>query len=161
MAKAACCPPPDVGAWIALMERARTPRQRVGAMDRTMIEVFNPASGQLVGRAAKYDATEMCEAIGAASAALPSWRRRLPRERGDILMEWRRLILANADALAALIRAEQGKPLGDAQAEILYGAEFIRWFAEEPSRAYGEVIPSHLPSCQLTVQRQPVRGVGL
>jgi succinate-semialdehyde dehydrogenase len=103
----------------------------------------------------------MLEAIAAAVEALPAWRARLPRERSDLLMEWRRLMLANADDLATLMTAEQGKPHADARAEILYGAEFVRWFAEEASRAYGEAIPSHLKGCKLTVQHEPVGVVGL
>jgi aspartate-semialdehyde dehydrogenase len=125
------------------------------------VDVLNPADGSLVGRAPRLGAPAALDAISAAQAAFPAWRALLPRQRGDILMQWRRLILEHTEGLAALMTAEQGKPLADARGEIAYGAEFVRWFAEEASRVYGEVIPSHLPDRKLFVQREPVGVVGL
>jgi aspartate-semialdehyde dehydrogenase len=160
LAAGAASLPADAEPWRALVEeRAYVAGRWVGADEA--VEVTDPAWGRLVGRAAKLPPARMREAIAAASDALPAWRSLLPRERGDLLMEWRRLMLERADDLAALMSAEQGKPHTDARGEILYGAEFVRWFAEEASRAYGEVIPSHLKGCKLTVQREPVGVVGL
>jgi succinate-semialdehyde dehydrogenase len=150
---------PDWRDWA--QTRALVAGRWVEAADGATIAVTDPACGRIVGRAPRLGPEAMREAIAGAATALPAWRARLPRERGDVLMEWRRLMLANADALAALLTAEQGKPLADARAEILYGAEFVRWFAEEASRAYGQVIPSHLKGCKLTVQREPVGVAGL
>jgi acyl-CoA reductase-like NAD-dependent aldehyde dehydrogenase len=124
-------------------------------------EVIDPATGSVVGSAPSLTAGQVQDAIEAARAALPAWRGLTPRGRGDILMEWRRLMIEQADELAAIITLEQGKPLADAKGEILYGAEFLRWFAEEASRGYGEVIPSHLPGRKLFVQREPIGVVGL
>ncbi len=115
----------------------------------------------MIGAVPRLTEADVARAIEAARAAFPAWRSRAPRERGDILMEWRRLALDNLEALAAIVTLEQGKPLADARAEIRYGAEFLRWFAEEASRTYGEVIPSHLPGHKLTVQREPVGVAGL
>lgn len=131
----------------------------VDAADR--IEVTNPADGRVLGTVPRLGAAEMRQAIGAARAALPGWRALLPRERGDLLMAWRALMLENRDSLAMLMTMEQGKPLGDARGEIEYGAEFLRWFAEEASRLYGEVIPSHLPGRRMYVSREPIGVVGL
>ncbi|MDR3513366.1 MAG: NAD-dependent succinate-semialdehyde dehydrogenase [Caulobacteraceae bacterium] len=134
---------------------------RWGASEHEPTEVLDPATGAVIGSVPSLEARHMRSAIAEAQAAFPAWRRLLPRQRGDLLMEWRRLILEASDDLAALMTAEQGKPLADARGEIEYGAEFIRWFAEEASRAYGEVIPSHLPGRRLFVQREPIGVVGL
>src|SRR3569833_47886 len=106
-------------------------------------------------------ADQMKRAIEAAKRAFPAWRALLPRQRGDLLMAWREAMLAEEDALAALMTLEQGKPLEDARGEIRYGAEFVRWFAEEASRIYGEVIPSHLPDRRMFVPRAPLGVVAL
>ena len=125
------------------------------------IPVLNPGSGDLIGQVPALTAAHVDSAIDAAAAALPSWAALLPRERGDILMRWHDLIQQNASALAELMTAEQGKPLEEARGEIAYGASFIRWFAEEASRVYGEVIPSHLPGRKMLVQKEPVGVVAL
>ena len=65
-------------------------------------------------------------------------------------------MLANADDLARLMTAEQGKPLAEARGEIAYAASFLLWFAEEARRVYGMVIPGNTPTRRLTVIRQPV-----
>ncbi len=104
---------------------------------------------------------DMQAAILEARTALPAWRGLLPRRRGDLLMAWCRLIEQNAETLAALMMLEQGKPVADARGEIAYGTDFIRWFAEEASRLYGEIIPSHLPNRKMLVQRAPIGVVGL
>lgn len=134
---------------------------RWGAAARAPLAVVDPAGGALIGAAPNLEARHMRAAIALAQAAAPAWRRRLPRQRADALMAWRALILAEAEVLARLMTLEQGKPLADARGEIEYGAEFIRWFAEEAGRLYGEVIPSHLPGRKLFVQREPVGVVGL
>jgi aspartate-semialdehyde dehydrogenase len=140
-------------------QRAFVAGEWVDAPERT--EVFDPATGLAIGAVPRLAEADVAHAIEAARTAFPAWRGRAPRERGDILMEWRRLTLENLEALAAIVTLEQGKPLADARGEIRYGAEFLRWFAEEASRSYGEVIPSHLPDRKLTVQREPVGVAGL
>jgi aspartate-semialdehyde dehydrogenase len=128
---------------------------------RPAIAVINPASGARIGEVPNLGAGEMRAAIEAARLALPAWRARLPRERGDLLMAWRALILENLEPLARRMTMEQGKPIADARGEIEYAAEFVRWYAEEASRLYGEVIPSHLPDRKMMVQREPIGVVGL
>jgi aspartate-semialdehyde dehydrogenase len=125
------------------------------------IEVANPADGQPIGSVPRLSADHMREAIAAAKASGPAWRSLLPRQRSDLLMAWRGLMLEHRDALAALMTVEQGKPFADSRGEIEYGAEFVRWFAEEASRVYGEVIPSHLPQRRMMVTREPLGVVGL
>lgn len=123
--------------------------------------VTNPATGETVGHVPMLCAAEVDEAIASARHALPEWSSRLPRERGDALERWHDLIVENADPLARLMVMEQGKPLADARGEVAYGASFIRWFAEEASRIYGEVIPSHLPDRKMLVQNEPLGVVAL
>jgi aspartate-semialdehyde dehydrogenase len=125
------------------------------------IEVSNPATGAVIGSVPRLERTRVREAIAAARDALPAWRSLLPRQRGDLLMAWREAILAHCEGLAALMTLEQGKPLADARGEIEYGAEFIRWFAEEASRTYGETIPAHLPARKMFVQVEPLGVVAL
>ena len=97
------------------------------------------------------------------SARSPRPRRRCPRgarstakERSTILRKWFDLIVANADDLALILTTEQGKPLAEAKGEILYGASFVEWFAEEAKRVYGDVIPSPTNDRRLVVIKQPI-----
>ena len=120
------------------------------------IDVTNPATGELVGRVPKAGREEALAAIRAAEKALPAWAGRTAKERAGVLRRWHDLIVANADDLARILTAEQGKPLSEARAEILYGAAFFEWFAEEAKRVYGELIPAPANDRRLLVMRQPI-----
>ena len=100
------------------------------------LEVFNPATRQLLGRIPALGAPETERAVAAAQRAFESWRRQSAAERGAILQRWFELILANQEDLARLMTAEQGKPLSESRGEISYAASFIEWFAQESRRAY-------------------------
>ncbi len=65
-------------------------------------------------------------------------------------------MVANADDLAIILTAEMGKPLAEAKGEVLYGASYIEWFAEEAKRIYGDTIPGHQPDKRIIVLKQPV-----
>lgn len=120
------------------------------------IEVFNPATGEQVGRVPRLSAEETRSTIVAAEAALKSWRAQTAKVRGGYLRRWYELILANADDIAQIMTAEQGKPLAEAKGEVQYAASFIEWFAEEGKRAYGDVIPSPADDKRLLVVKEPV-----
>ncbi len=120
------------------------------------IAVTNPADGSTVGSVPSLSEAEVAEAIAAASAAFGPWAKLAARDRAAILRRWFTLILANADDLAALMTAEQGKPLAEAKGEIAYAASFIEWFAEEGKRVYGDVIPAPQNDKRLIVLKQPV-----
>jgi succinate-semialdehyde dehydrogenase/glutarate-semialdehyde dehydrogenase len=118
--------------------------------------VTNPATGAVLGTVPFMGADETRTAIDAAAAAFPAWAARTAKDRATLLRRWYDLMLANADDLATLMTAEQGKPLAEAKGEITYAASFIEWFAEEAKRVYGDVIPGHQPDKRIFVLRQPV-----
>ncbi len=128
----------------------------VDARSGQTVAVTNPATGEQLGTVPNLDALETRRAIEAASAAFPAWAARTAKDRATILRRWNDLMLANADDLAQLMTAEQGKPLAEAKGEIAYAASFIEWFAEEGKRLYGDMIPGHQPDKRILVMRQPV-----
>src|SRR5579862_7371092 len=131
------------GAWVEADAHAR-------------FEVRNPADGSLIATVPNMGVAETRRAIAAAEAALPAWRALTAKERSKIVRKWYDLIVANADDLALLLTTEQGKPLAEAKGEILYGASFVEWFAEEAKRVYGDVIPSPTNDRRLIVIKQPI-----
>lgn len=118
--------------------------------------VADPATGDEIARVGDCDVRMLDQAINAAENAFKTWRALLARERGKIMLSWADLIRRHARDLATILTAEQGKPLAESEAEILYGVGFIEWFAAEGERAYGETIPSHKPASRLFVSTQPV-----
>jgi len=130
--------------------------QWIGADDGATLTVVDPASGERIAEVPCCGAAETQRAIAAADTALPAWRALTARRRGQLLQNWNRLILDNADDLAALITAEGGKPLAEAKGETIYGASFVEWFAEEGKRTYGESIPSPASTTRLLVVKQPI-----
>ncbi|MCK6391172.1 MAG: NAD-dependent succinate-semialdehyde dehydrogenase, partial [Azonexus sp.] len=120
------------------------------------LSVFNPATGSLLGEVPACGTAETREAIAAADAAWPAWKALTARRRAQLLQAWQSLILNNADDLAQLITAECGKPLPEAKGEVIYGASFVEWFAEEGKRTYGESIPSPASNTRLLVIKQPI-----
>ncbi|TLP46881.1 NAD-dependent succinate-semialdehyde dehydrogenase [Cohaesibacter sp. CAU 1516] len=129
------------------------------AVDRHF-DVTNPATGDLVAKVADCDISHMREAIDGAYAAQKHWAALTGKQRGKILRKWQELLIANADDLAIILCAEMGKPLPEAKGEILYGAAFLEWFAEEAKRIYGDTIPGHQPDKRIIVLKQPVGVVG-
>ncbi|WP_429925397.1 NAD-dependent succinate-semialdehyde dehydrogenase (plasmid) [Agrobacterium vitis] len=125
-------------------------------ISRSATGVADPASDDEIARVGDCDLPMLDRAIDAAHRAFPSWRTLLPRDRGRIMLNWANLIRLHAGDLATILTAEQGKPLFESEAEILYGVGFIEWFAAEGERAYGETIPSHKPDSRLFVSMQPV-----
>jgi succinate-semialdehyde dehydrogenase / glutarate-semialdehyde dehydrogenase len=119
-------------------------------------DVVDPATGEPIGAVASAGLDDARRAIAAADAALPIWAARPAPERSALLRRWHDLIVAAADDLAVILTAEQGKPLAEAKGEILYGAAFVEWFAEEAKRVYGETIPPNQADRRLVVLKQPV-----
>lgn len=118
--------------------------------------VDNPADASTIAEVALCGEAETTRAIAAASAALPAWRALTAKSRGAILQKWCDLILANADDLAQILTHEQGKSIAEAKGEVIYGASFVEWFAEEGKRIYGDVIPATLADKRLIVLKQAI-----
>lgn len=119
-------------------------------------EVVNPATGESIASVAKAGKKETQAAIDAAYAAFPAWKRKTAKERSEILYRWYELILENKHYLAELMTAEQGKPVQEAEGEVVYAANFIQWFAEQGKRANGEIIPPAKPGSKIYATREPV-----
>lgn len=130
--------------------------QWIGAGSGKTISVTNPATGAEIAQVPDVGTAETERAIAAATEAFKTWSQKTALERSNILMRWYELMLEEKDYLAELMTAEQGKPLAEAKGEVIYGANFLRWFAEEGRRAYGDVIPSHRADARIVVLKQPV-----
>lgn len=115
------------------------------ASSGNMINVYNPATGEQLGQVPDMGIDEAKAAIDAAHAALAGWREVTPKERARLLRRWFELILEHQEDLARLMTLEQGKPLFETRGEVLYGASYIEWYAEEGKRAYGKLFaaPTH------------------
>jgi succinate-semialdehyde dehydrogenase / glutarate-semialdehyde dehydrogenase len=119
-------------------------------------DVTDPATGLKLADVPNLGTVDTDAAIAAADKAWPAWRTKTAKERHAVLMKWFSLIVANADDLARILTAEQGKPLAEARGEVVYGASFIEWFAEEGRRVCGETIPSTDNGKRYLVLKQPV-----
>jgi len=128
----------------------------VDVESNTSFEVINPATGDVIINVADCNVTETGKAIDAASAAFESWSKKTAKDRADILRRWYNLIIENADDLALIMTTEQGKPLAEAKGEVIYGASFVEWFAEEGRRIYGDVIPTPSNSKRIITIKQPI-----
>ncbi len=130
------------------------------AMDGTTIAVSNPSTGDVLGSIPKAGRAETAVAIAAAHRAFLGWRGWTAADRANLMMKLHDAILANRADLARLLTLEMGKPLAEAAGEVTLGAAYIRWFAEEARRVYGDVIPSPWKGRRLLAVREPVGVVG-
>lgn len=118
--------------------------------------VFNPATGEAIVDCAAVGSEAAARAIEAANKAQPEWARKTAKERAALLRKWFNLIVKHKEDLARIMTTEQGKPLSESRAEVIYGASFIEWFAEEAKRVYGDIIPGPSPDQRLLTLKQPV-----
>jgi len=128
----------------------------VASSSGEIIEVDNPATGDLVGSVPALTREDTRRAIEAADAAWPDWRAMTGKQRAHLMRGWFDLMLAHQEDLALLMTTEQGKPLAESRGEIAYAASFIEWFAEEAKRVYGDVIGDPLPGHRILVFKQPI-----
>ncbi len=122
----------------------------------TTFEVTNPATGDVVGLAADAGPSHATAAVDAAHAAFGSWGQTTAQDRAAAMRRISEALLDNIDQIADTIVAEQGKPRGQALFEVRYSTQWLDWFAEEARRAYGEVIPTHIPGKRLVVTQKPL-----
>ena len=130
------------------------------AAARGRIDVFDPATEELLASVADATVDDAVRAVEAASRAAPGWAATAPRQRSEILMRCFDLITRDAERLAHLISRENGKALSDARDEVAYAAEFFRWFAEEAVRINGEISIAPSGAARTIVQYQPI-GISL
>ena len=122
--------------------------------------VTNPSTGAVLAELPDMGVAETHAAIAAAHAAQADWAAHTGKERAAVLRRLFDLMMAHADDLAIIITAEMGKPLAEARGEVVYGAAYVEWFAEEAKRIYGDVMPGHQRDKRLLVLKQPVGVVG-
>jgi len=139
-----------------LRDRALLDGEWVAADDGSTFEVTDPATGRRLASVARLGAAETDRAVQAAQRAFPEWSARSAKEREAPLKAWARSIVENVDDLAAILTAEQGKPLQDARNEVMFAASFVEWFAEEGKRTYGEVIPGARRGVAFSAVREPI-----
>ena len=113
--------------------------------------VTDPATGDVIVQVADSGPADARAATDAAARAFPAWRNTLPKDRAAVLHRWHALIVENADALGRLISLEQGKPFAEGRGEVMYGASYVAWFADEATRIYGDIIPQ-----QQRGKREPI-----
>ncbi len=130
--------------------------QWVLANKGTTFAVTNPATGETIAEVADLSRKDIAQAIDKAHVAFPGWAALAAKQRSAILLKWHQLILEYKDALAHLITLECGKPLAESLSEVLYGASFLEWFAEEGKRIYGDVIPANTKDKRIVVIKQPI-----
>ena len=128
----------------------------IDAPGGAVLEVNNPATGEMLGTVPALSGVEVRAAIEAADAAWAGWRSRAAKDRANVMRRWFDLMMANQEDLAVLMTLEQGKPLAEARGEIAYAASFIEWFAEEGKRVYGDVMDHPLPGKRIVVLKQPI-----
>lgn len=139
-----------------LQHQAFIDGQWCDASNGEVFAVKNPATGDVIAEVADLGADETSRAIAAAEAARADWSAYTGKERSALLRRWFDLITEAQDDLAVLMTSEQGKPVNEARGEVLYGASFVEWFAEEAKRVYGDIIPPHGRDKRLLVLKQPI-----
>ena len=120
------------------------------------LDVTDPATGELVGRVPDSGTEAAHDAVEAAHAAFALWRKVPAKQRAQVIKRWNDLVLAHQDDLGMLISLEQGKPLAEGRGEVAYAASYIEWFAEEATRANGDVVPAPVPGRRMFALREPV-----
>jgi len=126
------------------------------AQNGAMMDVVNPANGSIITSVPDMAAEDAEAAVLAADKALVTWRKTTAKQRSILLRAWFNLIVENAEDLARLLTSEQGKPYKEAYGEVMYGASFVEWFAEEGKRTYGDNIPAPMPGNRYMTIKQPV-----
>ena len=133
----------------------------VNAKSGKTFEVTDPASGKVIGTMPDMNKGDVEDAINAAAAAFPSFRKTTARERAQMLRKWYQLIVDNVDDLSKLITWENGKPLFEARNEVIYAADYFQWFSEEAPRVYGDTIAASVAEHRIYTIKEPVGVVGL
>ena len=137
-------------------EEAFINNQWVKSSSGNAFPINNPATGEIIAQVANLGAADAEKAIAAADQALPKWKAITGKERAALMRKWFDLILQNKDDLAVLMTLEQGKPLTESAGEVVYGASFIEWYAEEAKRVSGTIPTTIWGDKRFMVLKQPV-----
>ncbi|WP_072281414.1 NAD-dependent succinate-semialdehyde dehydrogenase [Rappaport israeli] len=139
-----------------LRQQAYLNGQWVSAKSQQTLAVTNPATGETLAHVPNLSAEEAQQAVHEAHQAQHHWAKLSAQTRCDHLLNWYNLILKHKDDLAQILSAEQGKPLKESQSEIEYGANYIRFYAEQAKRIYGETLPAANSDQRILVIKQPI-----
>ena len=127
---------------------------------RKTFAVTNHATGEVIAKVADLGAAEVTAAIDAAVSAQKEWAKRTAKDRAMVMRKWFDLVMANAEDLAVILTTEMGKPIAEAKGEVVYGASFIDWFAEEARRICGDVLETPQADKRLLTFKQPIGVFG-
>jgi succinate-semialdehyde dehydrogenase/glutarate-semialdehyde dehydrogenase len=128
----------------------------VAAASGKRFAVTDPATGEVIALVADSGPADARAATDAAARAFPAWRDTLAKDRAAVLHRWHALIVENADSLGHLISLEQGKPFAEGRGEVMYGASYVAWFADEATRIYGDLIPQQQRGRRMSAVKEPV-----
>ena len=128
----------------------------VNSLSGKTFDVQNPFDNSIITQVADCTSKETKTAIESAEVAFKKWKEFSADERSRLLKKWYQLQIDNIDDLATILTYEQGKPFEEAKGEIVYGASFVEWFAEEARRIYGDVIPGHQRDKRIIILKQPI-----
>ncbi|MGV6989470.1 NAD-dependent succinate-semialdehyde dehydrogenase [Testudinibacter sp. P80/BLE/0925] len=126
------------------------------ALNGETVAVLNPATGDIIAEIPQMAEQEALDAVAAAQKALKAWQQKTAKERSRLLRNWFDLIVRHKKDLATILTLEQGKPLAEAEGEVLYGASYIEWYAEEAKRIYGDTIPAPSADKRIIVTKQAI-----
>jgi succinate-semialdehyde dehydrogenase / glutarate-semialdehyde dehydrogenase len=121
-----------------------------------LLTVTNPADDSYIAQVPDSNAIDARAAVDAAHSAFAAWRSTPAKQRAQLIKRWNALILEHQEDLGRLISLEQGKPLAEGRGEVVYAASYVEWFAEEATRAYGDVIPAPVSGRRMTAIKEPV-----
>ena len=124
--------------------------------DTPYIDIINPSTHQRLARLACAEISHLDDALQSARLAFSQWRFSSAEDRSKVLYEVYRIILSEAESIAALMTLDQGKPLAEALAEVRFCAEHAKWHAEECKRLYGRLVPARNPKVRQSVVKRPV-----
>lgn len=139
-----------------IVDRAYVNGQWANAQSGKKFDVYNPASGGVLTSVPDMNVEDAHEAIRIAHDSFKQWQHTTAKERSDYLRRWYELMMENKTELAKILTAEQGKPLKEAEGEIVYAASFFEWFSEEARRISGDVVQSPWKSKQMLFLRLPI-----
>jgi succinate-semialdehyde dehydrogenase/glutarate-semialdehyde dehydrogenase len=130
--------------------------QFIGGEGRPEQDVFNPATGEVIGKLPHATRDDLDRALAAAARAFESWKKTSPLERSKVLRKVAELARERAPEIGRAMTLDQGKPLAESVGEVNFCAEHAEWHAEECRRIYGRVIPSRMDGVRQLVLREPV-----